>query len=86
MTRCRLASAEVIYKAAGDPQRKYSCVLSSVLRYRIGEERFEKKMENYRLQMIGLTASGIHRERKPVPPFQTQDKSQDVPAVAAKLK
>jgi hypothetical protein len=81
-----ISLAEVIYKAAGDPQRKYSCVLSSILRYRIGEERLEKKMENYRIQMIGLTAAGVHRERKPVHPFQTQDKSQDVPAVAAKLK
>ncbi len=81
-----ISLSEVIYKAAGDPQRKYSCVLSSVLRYRIGEEQFEKKMENYRLRMIGLTASGIQRERKPVPPFQPQEKSQDVPALAAKLK
>jgi hypothetical protein len=81
-----ISLCEVIYKAAGDPQRKYSCVLSSVLRYRIGEERFEKNMENYRLQMIGLTASGIQRERKPVQPFQTQERSQDVPALAAKLK
>jgi hypothetical protein len=81
-----ISLSEVIYKAAGDPQRKYSCVLSSVLRYRIGEERFEKKMENYRLQMLGLTASGIQRERKPVPPFLPQGKSQDVPAVAAELK
>jgi hypothetical protein len=76
----------VIYKAAGDPQRKYSCVLSSVVRYRIGEEWFEKKMENYRLQMLGLTASGIHRERKPVPPFQPLDRSRNLPAVAARLK
>jgi hypothetical protein len=76
----------VIYKAAGDPQRKYSCVLSSVLRYRIGEEQFEKNMENYRLLMIGLTASGVQRERKPVQPFQTQEKSQDAPAVAVRLK
>jgi hypothetical protein len=61
-------------------------VLSSILRYRIGEERFEKKMENYRLQMLGLTASGIQRERQPVPPFQPLDKSQDVPAVVGELK
>ena len=81
-----ISLSEVIYKAAGDPQRKYSCVLSSVVRYRIGEDRFEKNMENYRLQMLGLTASGIHRERKPVPPFQRLDKSQDVPAVVAELK
>jgi hypothetical protein len=81
-----ISLSEVIYKAAGDPQRKYSCVLSSVLRYRIGEEQFEKKMENYRLQMLGLTASGIQRERKPVPPFQPLNKSQDVPAVVPELK
>jgi hypothetical protein len=81
-----ISLSEVIYKAAGDPQRKYSCVLSSVLRYRIGEERLEKKMENYRIQMIGLTASGVHRERKPVQPFQTQEKPQDVPAIATRLK
>jgi hypothetical protein len=81
-----ISLSEVIYKAAGDPQRKYSCVLSSVLRYRIGEERLEKKMENYRIRMIGLTASGVHRERKPVQPFQTQEKPQDVPAVATRLK
>jgi hypothetical protein len=81
-----ISLCEVIYRAAGDPQRKYSCVLSSLLRYRIGEEWFEKNMENYRVRMIGLTASGIHRERKPVPPLQTRDKSRDAPAVATKLK
>jgi|ERR1700674_2561965 len=81
-----ISLSEVIYKAAGDPQRKYSCVLSSVLRYRIGEGRFEKMMETYRLRMLGLTASGIQREREPVHPFQAQDKSQDVPALAIKLK
>jgi len=81
-----ISLSEVIYKAAGDPQRKYSCVLSSVLRYRVGEEQLEKKLENYRLQMMGLTASGIQRERKPVQAFQPREKSQDVPEVAAKLK
>jgi hypothetical protein len=81
-----ISLSEVIYKAAGDPQRKYSCVLSSVLRYRIGEEHFEKKMENYRLRMLGLTASDIHRERKPVQPFQAQEKSKDVPAITVNLK
>jgi len=81
-----ISLSEVIYKAAGDPQRKYSCVMSSVLRYRIGEEQFEKKMENYRLRMMVLTASDIHRERKPVQPFQAQEKSKDVPAIAVNLK
>jgi hypothetical protein len=81
-----ISLCEVIYKAAGIPQRKYSCVMSSVLRYRVGEERFEKNMENYKLRMMGLTASSIHRERKPVPPFQNKEEAQAVPAMAMKLK
>jgi len=81
-----ISLSEVVYKAAGDPQRKYSCVLSSVLRYRIDEEQFEKKMDNYRLQMMGLTASGIRKERKPVHPFPLPEKPQDVPALVAKSK
>ena len=81
-----ISLCEVIYKAAGDPQRKYTCVMSSVLRYRIGEESFEKNMENYRLRMLGLTVSGIHRERKHVPPIQTQEESHSVPVMAIKLK
>ncbi len=70
--------SEVIYRAAGDPQRKYTCVLSSVVRHRIGTERFERKMENYRLQMLGLTVSSVHRERKPVAPFPEIEKSPGV--------
>jgi hypothetical protein len=81
-----ISLCEVIYKAAGDPQRRYSCVLSSVLRYRIGEEMFEKRMENYRLQMMGLTASSAHRERKPVQPFAVQEKTRDIHEVSARLK
>ena|SRR5579863_2464608 len=81
-----ISLCEAIYKAAGDPQRKYSCVLSSVLRYRIGEEWLEKNMENYRIRMIGLTASGIARARESVRPFQTRHRSQDVPATAIKIK
>jgi hypothetical protein len=81
---------ESIYKAAGAPQRKYSCILSSVLRYRIGEEQIEKNMENFRVQMNGLKASDIHREHKPVQPFHVQEKSpdkhRDVPSVAVKMK
>ena len=78
--------AGVIYKAAGEPQRQYSCALSSVLRYRIGEERLEKKMENYRIRMIGLTAQDVARERRPIQPFQAHDKSQDIPVVGARVK
>jgi hypothetical protein len=61
--------------------------LSSVLRYRIGEKSFEKQLDNYRIRMAGLTASGIHRERKPVPSIPARDESRDaVPAMAGKLK
>ena len=81
-----ISLCEVIYKAAGDPQRKYSCVLSSVLRYRVGEQQFERKMENYSVRMMGLTASSAKRERNPVPPFEVHEKSQDIPAVSTRLK
>jgi hypothetical protein len=81
-----ISLAGAIYKAAGDPQRNYSCVLSSLLRFRIGEEPFERKMENYRVRMLGLTASGVQRERKAVPPFEPPRKPQDVPALAARVK
>ncbi len=81
-----ISLCEAIYKAAGDPQRKYTCVMSSVLRYRIGEDWFEKNLEIYSLRMIGLTVSSIHRERKPVPPIQTKEESPNVPAMALKLK
>ena len=81
-----ISLAGSIYKAAGSPQREYSCVLSPALRYRIGEEWFEKKMENYRIGMIGLTSSSIHVETRPVPRFPIQNESQNAPAMALKLK
>jgi len=81
-----LSLCEAIYKAAGDPQRRYSCVLSSALRYRIGEELFVRPMENYRIRMKGLTVTRVHRERKPVPRIQVRENPRDIPAIAAKLK
>jgi hypothetical protein len=82
-----ISLCEAIYLAAGSPQRKYSCALSSVLRYRIGEERLEKKLENYRIRMAGFTASGIHRDRKPVPSIPAKEESHNtVPEMAGKLK
>ena len=81
-----ISLAQVIYKAAGGPQRNYSCVLSAVLRYRIGQEEFEKQMESYRVRMLGLTATGIQGERKPLLRFETSRKPQDVPAMAAREK
>ena len=89
-----ISLCEAIYKAAGDPQLRYSCVLSSVLRYRIGGRQFEKKMENYRVEMLGLTFSQMRRERKPVQPFSPEvspevkspEHSSDAPALANRLK
>jgi hypothetical protein len=78
--------AQAVYRAAGGPQRNYSCVLSSVLRYRVGEEWFEKQLENYNVRMLGLTACRIRPIRKPLPALQPPEKPQDVPAVAARLK
>jgi hypothetical protein len=81
-----ISLCETIYKAAGNPQRNHSCVMSSVLRYRIGEEQLEMKMENYRLRMMGLTVTSIHRERKAVPSFQMPEETQNVHAMAIKLR
>jgi hypothetical protein len=80
-----ISLAQVIYNAAGNPQRKYSCQLSSVLHYRIGDENFEKAMDSYRIEMIGLKASRISRDRKPAPPLAVRPKSEDDTA-AVKLK
>jgi hypothetical protein len=81
-----ISLAGVIYKAAGDPQRRYSCVLSSLVRYRIGDENLERALQNYKIRMIGLTADGIARERKSLPRFQAGEKSPAVPALAARVK
>ncbi len=82
-----ISLAGVIYKAAGEPQRKHSSVLSSVIRYRIGEKWFEKNLDDYRIQMIGLTASGAQRERKGVQKSkQPSGKAQPIQAMAAKAR
>src|SRR5579872_1565484 len=77
-----ISLAQAIYNAAGDPQRRYTCVLSSVLHYRIGDQWFEKEMETYRIRMTGLKASGIERERNPVQLPARPVKSQDASATA----
>jgi len=81
-----ISLAEVIYKAAGDPQRKHSSILSSVVRYRIGEKWFEKNLETYRIQMNGLTASGVQKVRRSAQLSQTHSESVDTPVMAGKLR
>lgn len=81
-----ISLGEVVYKAAGEPQRKHSSLLSSVVRYRIGEEWFEKNLENYRIQMNGLTALGVQKERKSAQSLQTLKKSVPTLETETKLK
>jgi hypothetical protein len=81
-----MSLAGVIYKAAGEPQREYSCVLSSVLRFRMGETWFEKNLEDYRIHMIGLTASGVRRQRKRAPTVRSHEHPREVAVAAAKSK
>jgi hypothetical protein len=81
-----ISLAEVIYKAAGEPQRKHSSILSSVVRYRIGEKWLEKNLEVYRIQMNGLTASGVQKVRKSAQPLQPHKDPIDTPVMATKLR
>jgi len=78
--------AQAIYKAAGNPQRRYSCLLSSIVRYKIGEESFEKSLESYRIQMNGLKASRVYREGKPSPAVTLPLKPEENRAMAMKAK
>lgn len=83
-----ISLAGVIYKAAGEPQRRYSCVMTSVLRFRVGDQWIEKQLQTYRIKMAGLVALGIRRERKPVTrvPVRAEEKSADISAAAAQSK
>jgi hypothetical protein len=81
-----ISLVETIYMAAGKPQRKYSCVMSSVVRYRAGEKWFEEPMIAYRLRMIGLTVAGIRRERKATFDFKTPGRPQDLKTMSANSK
>jgi hypothetical protein len=81
-----ISLVETIYMAAGKPQRKYSCVLSSLVRYRVGENWFEEPLPAYRMKMVGLTVAGIRRERKPTYDIKTQGKPQDLPTLRTNSK
>ena len=74
---------ETIYRAAGKPQRKYSCVLSSIVRYRVEERWYEEAMKAYRLSMVGLTVAGIRRESKTVYRFKPRVHAQELQTVDA---
>ena len=59
-----ISLVEAIYKAAGRPQRKYSCLMSSIVRYRVGKDWFEKPLPPHKLEMAGLTVVKDRRERR----------------------
>jgi hypothetical protein len=61
-------------------------VLSSVVRYRIGEESFEKTMDNYRIQMNGMKASRVYRESKSSPAVPLPLKPEENRTVEIKTK
>jgi hypothetical protein len=77
---------ETIYKAAGKPQRNYSCLMSAIVRYRVGEKWFEKPMPPYRLRMAGLTVVSNRRERWTKSEFKPQDNSRDPQMASTKSK
>jgi hypothetical protein len=72
-----ISLSTTIHKAGGECQRWYSFELSSVVRYRIGEEWHEKQLENYRVEMIGFVTASLRRERKPFLRLKAEDKPQD---------
>jgi hypothetical protein len=81
-----ISLAGVIYRAAGGPQREYSCMLSAILHFRIDENWFERKLETYRVRMVGLTAASVRRTRTPIPESSPAKEPQSVAVVAARFK
>jgi hypothetical protein len=79
-----ISLAEVIYRAAGKPQRNHSSVLTSVLRYRVGEAWFEKHLDVCRVQMMGLTVVKVRRERNPALQDVAPEKNKEVATISAK--
>jgi hypothetical protein len=68
-----ISLVETIYNAAGRPQRRYSCRLSSIVRFRVGPQLFEEPLPTYSLQMLGLTVSKIRRECGPGYQFRARE-------------
>ena len=81
-----ISLVETIYRAAGKPQTKYSCVMSAIVRFRAGEKWFERPLQPYRLKMAGLTIVSNHRERWTKSEFKPQEKSPDPQSVSTKSK
>ena len=77
---------ETIYKAAGNPQRKYSCLMSSILRYKVDEKKFERPLAPHTLQMAGLTIVSERREHWAKSEFKPGEKARDPQMASTKSK
>jgi hypothetical protein len=58
-----LSLAGAIYDAAGRPQGAYSCLVFTNVRYRVGDEWFNKELEAHRVEMTALTVFRLRRPR-----------------------
>jgi len=81
-----ISLVETIYNAAGRPQRHYSCVLSSVVRFKIGEKSFEEQMPAYRVKMVGLTVASVRHEKKVAKDLKHHGTLQDLTPTGANSK
>jgi hypothetical protein len=52
-----------IYEAAGKPQGMYSCTVFTDVRYRVGDEWFNKSLEGYKVEMAALTVFRLRSSR-----------------------
>jgi hypothetical protein len=60
----RVNLADTVYKAAGRPRAMYSCLVSTVIRYRTDEsdqQQFEQTLPSYRAKMISLVPISLRR-------------------------
>lgn len=71
-----------VYNAAGRPQGVYSCIISAVLRYRIGgadEKEFDQPIPSYRASMIALVPISLRRMGRLDKPARPQ-RPEDIPS------
>ena len=55
--------ARAIYHAAGRPQGTYSCLICIDVRYRLGEEWFNRTLDTHKVEMAGPAVLGLCRSR-----------------------
>src|SRR5271169_7249488 len=55
--------ARTIYDAAGRPQGTYSCLVSTIVRYRVFDEWCIANLETHRVEMAALKVRGLHSAR-----------------------